>query len=223
MVLFKFQQAFVPHPAQLLGEGAAVKVEVIGHLLAVEGNLELRAVGFCRLRGKVGQQPSPHRLGRGAEDTLGKAQVLAHGNGQQIVQQRAAYPGGHPAVGERTRVQEQHFAVLGGNGVHHQSIAAEGVGLGKGLPGIHTAQDAFGAPEVEVFDVDGAFDHHADLLHPASGAENDLVSGKCFPAQEAGGGELIGSVRGQPPEQGRSRQHKNPLFVVITTDVSAQL
>ena len=223
MVLFKFQQAFVPHFAQLFGEGAAVQVEVIGHLLAVEGHVELQPARLCRLRGKVGQQAAAYRFGCGAEDALGKAQALAHGNGQQVAQQSIPHSGGHSGVGKDTGAQQQHGAVLGGNGIHHQCVAAEGIGLGEGLPGGNAAQDAFGTPEIEVLDVDGALHHHADLLHPAPGAENDGVLCKCFLPEQPGGGKGIQISRRKALEQRRRNKfhEKNPRFVVMATEVLA--
>ena len=51
-VLFKGQQALVPHLAQLLGEGAAVQIEVVGQLLPVERDLELQTAAAGGLCGK---------------------------------------------------------------------------------------------------------------------------------------------------------------------------
>ena len=150
--------------AQLLGEGAAVQIEVVGQLLPVEWDLELQTAAAGGLCGKVGQQTAPHGLGGGAEDALRKAQVFAHGHREQVAQQLFVHRAGRTA-GKGGNVYEQHFAFLGGHGVHHHHVAAQRVGLGKGLPGRNAAQDALTAPQVEIFDVDGAAQHHAQSMH----------------------------------------------------------
>ena len=88
-------------------------------------------------------------------------------------------------------MQEQYFAMFGRNSIHHQGLAAKGVGLGKGLPGAYAAQDAFGAPEIQIFNVHGTTQHNADLPHAASGAEDDLVLCKLPGAQVPGSGKGI--------------------------------
>ena len=184
-VLFKGQQALVPHLAQLLGEGAAVQIEVVGQLLPVERDLELQTAAAGGLCGKVGQQTAPHGLGGGAEDALRKAQVFAHGHREQVAQQLFVHRAGC-AAGKGGNVHEQHFALFGGHGVHHHHVAAQRVGLGKGLPGRNAAQDALTAPQVEIFDVDGAAQHHAQSMHLLSGMKNDGVPGVALRAQAAG-------------------------------------
>ena len=174
-----------------VGMGAAVQIEVVGHLLAVEGHLELHPAAACCLCGKIGQQPSAHSLGRCAEDALRKAEVLAHGHRQQAAQQIVLQRWLDPHIGKGGSVQEQYFAMFGRNSIHHQGLAAKGVGLGKGLPGTYAAQDAFGAPEIQIFNVHGTTQHNADLPHAASGAEDDLVLCKLPGAQVPGSGKGI--------------------------------
>lgn len=52
MILLKLQQTLVPHPAQLLGEGTAVQIEVVRQLLAVERNVKFQPPAGGGLRGK---------------------------------------------------------------------------------------------------------------------------------------------------------------------------
>ena len=88
-------------------------------------------------------------------------------------------------------MQEQYFAMFGRNSIHHQGLAAKGVGLGKGLPDTYAAQDAFGAPEIQIFNVHGTTQHNADLPHAASGVEDDLMLCKLPGAQVPGSGKGI--------------------------------
>ena len=101
MVLAEGEHPFVPHPAQLLGEGAAVKVEVVSQLLAVEGKVELHAARLNGLAGQIGQQPPPHGLGGGAEDAAGEGEVLFHGDTEQIPQQADNIGGAVNELGDR--------------------------------------------------------------------------------------------------------------------------
>ena len=48
MVLMKRYEAIVPHPAKLFGKGRPVKIQVICHVLTVEGNIEFRFVFLQR-------------------------------------------------------------------------------------------------------------------------------------------------------------------------------
>ena len=82
-------------------------------------------------------------------------------------------------------------ASLIGNALFQTAVAAQRVGLGKGLPGTYAAQDAFGAPEIQIFNVHGTTQHDADLPHAASGVEDDLVLCKLPGAQVPGSGKGI--------------------------------
>ena len=48
MVLMKRYEAIVPHPAKLFGKSRPVKIQVICHVLTVEGNIEFRFVFLQR-------------------------------------------------------------------------------------------------------------------------------------------------------------------------------
>ena len=61
-VLFKGQQALVPHLAQLLGEGAAVQIEVVGQLLPVERDVKFFLSVLHSLIRQIRQQSSPDRF-----------------------------------------------------------------------------------------------------------------------------------------------------------------
>ena len=211
MVLAEGEQPFVPHPAQLLGEGAAVKVEVVGQLLAVEGKVELHAARLNGLAGQVGQQPPPHGLGGGAEDAAGEGKVLFHGDTEQVPQQAVLPAVFGVGAGKGSRVQKQHLAVCRREDIHHQRLPAERIGLGKGLPLAHLAEDAFAAPEVDALDVDGTPQHDADLMHGVAGVEDGLAAGKGFPPQAAVVLHLVDVGLGQALKQkNRVIVHKNP-------------
>ena len=62
-VLVHLQQSVPLHLAQLIGQRAAVHIEIIGQLLAVEGNREALAPAADRLLGEIGQQPPPNGFG----------------------------------------------------------------------------------------------------------------------------------------------------------------
>ena len=54
------KHSLIAHTAQLLGQGAAIEIEVVCELLAVEGNIELIPALPCSLAGKISQQPAAH-------------------------------------------------------------------------------------------------------------------------------------------------------------------
>ena len=62
MILAEFNQAFLLHAAEFLGEGTPVDIQEIGKLFPVEGNIELsRAEGACHT-GEVVADPLPDLL-----------------------------------------------------------------------------------------------------------------------------------------------------------------
>ena len=64
-------QALPLHFAQFIGQGAAVYIEVIGQLLAVEGDGKAAAAAANRLIGEIGEQTAPDGFGRGVKDFPG--------------------------------------------------------------------------------------------------------------------------------------------------------
>ena len=72
----KINQSFLTHSAKLLRKRTPVEIEVVGHLLAVEGNLKVFASVFDRKIRKVGKQPLPDGFGTGAEDPVGKNEIF---------------------------------------------------------------------------------------------------------------------------------------------------
>lgn len=132
--------------------------------------------------------------------------------------QQLVLPGG-AAAGKRRRVHKQHFAVFCRHGIHQHGVSAEGIGLGEHLPGRDTAQNGLGAPQVQIFDVDTAAQHHTHFVDAASGVEDDLMAGKGLGAQLAGLGQGVPLGGGQPAKERRCNVfHKKPRFVVITTE-----
>ena len=55
MIFVKCNKTLIPHFSKLLGKGAPVQIQIIGHLLAVKRNLEAGAAGLSGLGGKVSQ------------------------------------------------------------------------------------------------------------------------------------------------------------------------
>ena len=110
-------------------------------------------------------------------------------------------------AGKGSRVQKQYFAVCRREDVHHQRLPAERIGLGKGLPLAHLAEDAFAAPEVDALDVDGTPQHDADLMHGVAGAEDGLAAQRRTQAER----QRVDVGLGQALKQkNRVIIHKNP-------------
>lgn len=66
----KVNQPFLTHFAKLLRKRAPVEIQVVCHLLAVEGNLEGFASVFDRKIGEVGKQTLTDGFGTGTEDPV---------------------------------------------------------------------------------------------------------------------------------------------------------
>ena len=72
MILFHRQKSFLLHFTQFSGKGAAVYAEVVGQLLAVEGDGKVPALVSGSLEGQVGEQAPPYGFGGGVENTAGQ-------------------------------------------------------------------------------------------------------------------------------------------------------
>ena len=101
MVPAVFEHSLVAHTAQLLGERAAVEVEVVGQLLAVEGNGKFRAALAGGLKGQVGEQAAPDGLGGGVKNPPGQGQIFPGRDGQQVADQAAVVAAGAAAGGQQ--------------------------------------------------------------------------------------------------------------------------
>lgn len=173
MVPAVFEHSLVAHTAQLLGERAAVEVEVVGQLLAVERNIELGFSLSCCLAGKIGQQTSTHIFRRGAENAGRKRQVFLRGQPEHPLHQP-----GVPAFAAVLRVkqgkqtQKQNLAVRRRHRVHHKRLAADGVGFGEHAAGFHVAQYAAYAPEVVALDMNAAGHHDSHFVRAAARLQN---------------------------------------------------
>ena len=62
MILFGFKQAFFLHLAEFVRQGTAVDAEVIGELLAVEGNRKTPVSEGSGLVRQIRHQPTANRL-----------------------------------------------------------------------------------------------------------------------------------------------------------------
>ena len=85
-ILMKINQTFLSHFAKLLRKRTPIQIQVVCHLLAVEGNLKGFASVFDRKIRKVGEQSFTDGFGTGTEAPVGKNQIFPGKNNQQIVQ-----------------------------------------------------------------------------------------------------------------------------------------
>lgn len=83
------KHSLIAHTAQLLGQGAAIEIEVVCELLAVEGNIELIPALPCSLAGKISQQPAAHIFGRCTENTGRQRQIFLRGKQKNALHQLA--------------------------------------------------------------------------------------------------------------------------------------
>ena len=76
MVFTEGEQPVPLHFAQLVRQGAAVRAEIIGKLLAVERDIERIAAVLHGLRGQIGQQPAAQGFRRCVEEFARQGQVF---------------------------------------------------------------------------------------------------------------------------------------------------
>lgn len=53
LIFVKCNESLIPHFSELLGKSTPVRIQIIGHLLAVKRNLEAGTAGLSGLGGKV--------------------------------------------------------------------------------------------------------------------------------------------------------------------------
>ncbi len=78
-----YETVFV-HTSQLFGKGTSVEIEVVGHLLSVERDVEFFAVTFKGDKIQVRSDSRSGVFGGGTYDTLRKGEVFFRRNGKQI-------------------------------------------------------------------------------------------------------------------------------------------
>ena len=88
----KGEQPFVPQTAELLREGAAVDREIVGELLAIEGDGKTGAAHFAGAGGEIEEQLLPGGALGEAEDLLGEGDVFLREDERQVEKK--------PTVGE---------------------------------------------------------------------------------------------------------------------------
>ena len=148
------KHSLIAHTAQLLGQGAAIEIEVVCELLAVEGNIELIPALPCSLAGKISQQPAAHIFGRRTENTGRQRQIFLRAKQKNALHQLAV-----PAfscivsVKQGEQAEKKNFAVLRRNGIHHKRFTAERISLRKHASGFDAAQNTVCSPEIAAFNV----------------------------------------------------------------------
>ena len=143
------------HFAELVAHRAAVDIQIVGELLAVEGDLKFAAAPLDRFVGQEGQQAAADRLGTRQDTPAREVQILARGDEEQIADQLVVEAAGILTDMQHAGdIQKQNFGVLGGDHAVHQRFPRHaGVGFREHLPGVDMIENAFVAPDV--VDLDG--------------------------------------------------------------------
>ena len=64
--------------------------------------------------------------------------------------------------------------------MEHQCFAEKCIGFPENLSGTDVAQNAFAAPQVEIFNINASGQHQPDLVRGASGRQNHFIFFKMF-------------------------------------------
>ena len=88
-------------------------------------------------------------------------------------------------VDENIQIPEQNIGLLGSNRIDHQCFAGKCISFPENLSGTDVAQNAFAAPQVEIFNINASGQHQPDLVRGASGRQNHFIFFKMFLAHTA--------------------------------------
>lgn len=147
VVFMKFDQSLFPHFSQLFGERAAVKIQVVSHLLSVKGDCKLSASGPDRLKWKIGKKSSSHCFRSGAENTITQRQIFLKGNQKEVaIQFYIPYRFLIFLPKQGIGINQKDLRIIGTGYIHHQWLMAQRVGFGKRLSRRYILKDCFTSP-----------------------------------------------------------------------------
>ena len=101
VVLAECDQSFVLHPSELPGQGRPVDAQVVGQLLAVERDVELRAACLDGDGVQVGEEPGADGPGRRMKASFRQDEVLVRRDDEKVGRQPE-----QPGVGTPRRAPE---------------------------------------------------------------------------------------------------------------------
>ena len=87
VVFAERDQPLVLHPSKLPGQGRPVDVQIVGQLLAVERDVELRAACLYGDGVQVGEEPGADGPGRGMKAPLRQDKVLVRRDDEEVGRQ----------------------------------------------------------------------------------------------------------------------------------------
>ena len=158
VVFVEVDETFGAHFTELVGEGTAVEVEIVGQLLAVEGDVEFRTSFLAGLGLEVGEDPAADVFGGGVEAAIGQLQILTPGYKEQVGD-KGWIPCGFLNSGglHLAQTQKKNSAVAAGNDIYHQRFVLEqGIGFCKDLVGTDMGEDVAVSLVIDALDADAA-------------------------------------------------------------------
>ena len=87
MILLTTEKSFTLHASYFLGKPRAFKIQIIGELLPVKGNIEGSGLFLHRYCIQVGQQAAAAAFGRGVKDPPGERQIFMCRDKQKVFRQ----------------------------------------------------------------------------------------------------------------------------------------
>ena len=233
MLLPCLDQSGSLHPSQFLRQRSPFHIQIIGHLLPVERDIEFPALGLQRNRVQVGHDAAADGFRRRMKAAAGQMQILQGGNRQNVFRKS-----GRPRrcrcrqLMRVAHTEKQYPAVLIGDHVHQQRLVVkQRVGLGKKLPDPDMAEDRPIAPGVVALNGHAALQNKAELLCDIPGMQKSLALLIVFflrvKGRQRGKNLLFRHSLEKPRFSEKTRIHgKAPPFfwnVVITTYFQAEV
>ncbi len=182
MVFAKLDELLISEPTKLTGHRAAVDGEVVGELLAVEGNVEGGVPLVPRLTREIGEQ----LLARG---TLGQMfqfptelEIALCQNGEKISGQLVVKRAGVCAECHHFRhVQKKDFC--GGpcpDGHFQWLIGPDGVGFPENITGETSGDEVGVAPEVLLHNIDRTGENQSEAISVVAAVVNKAILGVAY-------------------------------------------
>ena len=182
MVFAKLDELLISEPTKLTGHRAAVDGEVVGELLAVEGNVEGGVPLVPRLTREIGEQ----LLARG---TLGQMfqfptelEIALCQNGEKISGQLVVKRAGVCAECHHFRhVQKKDFC--GGpcpDGHFQWLIGPDGVGFPENITGETSGDEVGVAPEVLLHNIDRTGENQSEAISVVAAVINKAILGVAY-------------------------------------------
>ena len=176
-VAVEFEQSFVAHFRELGAHGAAVNGEIVGELLAIEGDGKACGPGAHAFGGEIAGELGAGGAGGEQAELLHEDAIFVGEHVEQILHDEAVEGAGVGADGEHApRLEECDDAVADADDIcQHGPAGGRNVGFAEEIPWREVGDDGVVAPVIVALDVQLSFEHDGDLRKLLALTENGFA------------------------------------------------